>query len=229
MKSPAFKKFLYAYVVLVSLLSFGNLFLQKFAVYQLKKELLSEDYKMKILAQTGEYQEEEGMAYFNSQKVEAPTQPLAKAPEDVLSAVYAAGEEKWIEIDLSEQRLKAWEGDRLVYDFLVSTGLWGRTPKGEFRIWTKLKYTLMAGGSTAIGTYYYLPNVPYTQYFYGGYGLHGTYWHNNFGHPMSHGCVNMYTPEAEKLFYWTHPVISPDQYAMNPTKDDPGTRVVIHD
>ena len=60
----------------------------------------------------------------------------------------------------------------------------------------------MAGGSKALGTYYYLPNVPCTMYFYKGYGLHGTYWHNNFGHPMSHGCVNMKTEEACTLFDW---------------------------
>jgi lipoprotein-anchoring transpeptidase ErfK/SrfK len=52
------------------------------------------------------------------------------------------------------------------------------------------------------GPGYYLPNVPYTMYFYGGYGLHGTYWHNNFGTPMSHGCVNLSTADSGWLFDW---------------------------
>ena len=53
-----------------------------------------------------------------------------------------------------------------------------------------------------IGPGYDLPNVPYTQYFYKGYGLHGTYWHHNFGTPMSHGCINMPTDQAEWAFNW---------------------------
>jgi lipoprotein-anchoring transpeptidase ErfK/SrfK len=58
----------------------------------------------------------------------------------------------------------------------------------------------MSGGSGA--DYYYLPNVPHVMYFYGGYGLHGTYWHNNFGTPMSHGCVNLSQTDAEWLYNW---------------------------
>ena len=52
------------------------------------------------------------------------------------------------------------------------------------------------------GPGYYLPDVPYVMYFYQSYGLHGTYWHSNFGQPMSHGCVNLPTPEAEWFFNW---------------------------
>ena len=82
--------------------------------------------------------------------------------------------ERWIAVDLSDQRTYAYEGDRLVNSFLVSTGTW-RTPTvtGTFRIYIKLLYDDMAGPG------YYLPDVPYTMYFYRGYGLHGTYWHNN--------------------------------------------------
>lgn len=49
---------------------------------------------------------------------------------------------------------------------------------------------------------YFLPAVPYVMYFHGNYGLHGTYWHNNFGQPMSHGCVNLPTDAAQWLFNW---------------------------
>lgn len=122
------------------------------------------------------------------------------------------GEEKWIEVDLSEQRLYMKEGTNSVGSFLVSTGKWAPTPTGEWRIWIKLRYTRMRGGSRALGTYYDLPNVPYTMYYYKGYGVHGAYWHNNFGQPMSHGCVNMKPEEAGIVFNWA----------------SVGTRVVVH-
>ena len=69
--------------------------------------------------------------------------------------------------------------------------------KGRFRVYAKYRATPMRGPG------YYLPNVPWTMYFYGGYAIHGTYWHNNFGTPMSHGCVNMKIPEAKWLYNWT--------------------------
>jgi lipoprotein-anchoring transpeptidase ErfK/SrfK len=104
---------------------------------------------------------------------------------------------RWIDVDLSQQMLYAYEGNTVVASFLVSTGVPAfPTVIGQYHIYIKLESTLMYGDG------YYLPNVPYTMYFYKGYGIHGTYWHNNFGHPMSHGCVNMYTPDAEWLFYW---------------------------
>jgi lipoprotein-anchoring transpeptidase ErfK/SrfK len=93
--------------------------------------------------------------------------------------------------------LYAYEGDTIVASFLVSTGVSQYpTVTGEYHIYIKLLSTDMSGPG------YYLPNVPYTMYFYKGYGIHGTYWHNNFGTPMSHGCVNMYTPDAEWMFNW---------------------------
>lgn len=140
---------------------------------------------------------------------------------------------KRIFVDLANQRLYAYEGDKLVYSFLVSTGKWGRTPTGEFKIWVKLRYTKMSGGSQALGTYYYLPNVPYVMFFYNnevpksmGYSLHGTYWHNNFGHVMSHGCVNMKTEEVEKIYYWADPPTNGNlTYATN---ENPGTPIIIY-
>jgi len=129
--------------------------------------------------------------------------------------------DKHIYVDLAKQRLFAYEGNRLVYSFLVSTGLWGRTPTGDFHIWTKLRYTRMTGGSVVIGTYYDLPNVPYVMFFYNdevskslGFSIHGTYWHDNFGHPMSHGCVNMKTEEVAKIYAWA--------------SDNPGTLITIY-
>lgn len=131
--------------------------------------------------------------------------------------------EKWIEVDLSEQSLTAWEGTVPVMHFIVSTGLPGTpTVVGEFHIYQKLVATRMVGPG------YDLPNVPHTMYFYGGYALHGAYWHNNFGHPMSHGCVNLALPDAEKLFYWADPVLPEGAWYVNATADNPGTLVVVH-
>lgn len=180
---------------------------------------------------TGEYEETDERAIFNGQPVDYQLAKLVPSLEAIKEGERVLGEtaeEKWIEIDLSEQRLYAHEGNKIVYEIPISGGKWAPTPTGEFRIWIKLKYTKMSGGVRGTGTYYYLPNVPYTQYFYKGYGLHGTYWHNNFGHPMSHGCVNLPTPEAEKLFYWTSPPVPQDKGVVYPSKDHPGTRVVIH-
>lgn len=182
---------------------------------------------LEIEMSDGEFDPTETTALFNNKLIVAPSQKLALKPEkQILSA--ASPDEKWIEIDLTNQILRAHEADRVVSEFPISTGKWGRTPTGDFRIWIKLRYTKMSGGSQALGTYYYLPNVPYTMYFYQAFGIHGTYWHNNFGHPMSHGCINMRTPDAEKLFYWADPQIADNQWSVRPTKDNPGTRVVIH-
>jgi lipoprotein-anchoring transpeptidase ErfK/SrfK len=106
--------------------------------------------------------------------------------------------ERWIDVNLSTQRLHAYDGHDLIKTFVVSTGLPGTpTVTGRFRVYIKYTSTLMAGPG------YYLPNVPWTMYFYNGYGIHGTYWHNNFGVPMSHGCVNMQNDDAEWLFYFS--------------------------
>jgi lipoprotein-anchoring transpeptidase ErfK/SrfK len=100
-------------------------------------------------------------------------------------------------VDLTHQRLVAYEGETSVRTVTVSTGL-PRTPTvtGRFKIYVKYKAANMSGPG------YFLRNVPYVMYFYRGFGLHGTYWHSNFGQPMSHGCVNLPTPEAEWLYNW---------------------------
>ena len=112
-----------------------------------------------------------------------------------IPATVGNGGAHWIDVNLSEQRVYAYEGDTVVNSFIVSTGTW-QTPTvtGKYKVWIKLLSTTMTGPG------YYLPNVPYTMYFYKGYGLHGTYWHNNFGTPMSHGCVNLTIPDAEWLY-----------------------------
>ncbi len=104
---------------------------------------------------------------------------------------------KWIEVNLSEQTLTAWQGDVTVMHTLISSGLAGTpTVTGRFTIGNKYQAQRMTGPG------YDLPNVPYVMYFFSGYAIHGAYWHNNFGAPMSHGCVNMRTNESQMLYDW---------------------------
>jgi len=104
---------------------------------------------------------------------------------------------KWIDVDMSSQTVRAYAGDTAVRSMVVSTGIARYpTPPGRFKIYAKYPSVAMSGPG------YYLPGVPHTMFFYRGYALHGTYWHSNFGVPMSHGCVNMKTDEAEWLFNW---------------------------
>jgi len=175
-----------------------------------KGELSSSSYLERILLSDGELEQNASKGIWFNKPVLVPTKTLASLFDSVPANVLGENtEEKWIEIDLSTQTLYAHEGGRTVYTFPVSTGLpWMPTVTGEFRIWAKLVSTRMSGGSKADGTFYDLPNVPYTQYFYKGYGVHGAYWHNDFGHPRSHGCVNMRPEDAKVLFYWTNPLES---------------------
>lgn len=144
-----------------------------------------------------------------------PTDTPIPPPVVVDSNVYEPGnipnvgkKERWIDVDLSSQTVSAYEGKNVVNTFLVSTGTWQHpTVTGKYKIYVKYRYTNMAGPG------YFLPDVPYTMYFYDGYGLHGTYWHSNFGTPMSHGCINLETSNAAWLYNWA----------------DVGTVVNIHD
>jgi LysM repeat protein len=109
----------------------------------------------------------------------------------------SGGSGKWIEVDLSSQRVYARSGNTVVKSFVVSTGTSQYpTVTGRFRVYAKYSSTTMSGPG------YYLPGVPWTMYYYKGYAIHGTYWHNNFGRPMSHGCINMRTGDAAWLYSW---------------------------
>lgn len=177
-------------------------------------------------------------AVFNNKIVEIPSKIVAQAqfPElRVQSQVLGESTgSKRIEVDLTNQRLYAYEGDKLVYNFLISSGKWGRTPTGTFDIWIKLRSTRMSGGKKELGTYYNLPNVPFTMYFanaeipqWRGFGIHGAYWHNNFGHPMSHGCINMKPEEAGLVYEWATPTMN-GKHTVYASPENPGTQVVIY-
>ncbi len=187
-----------------------------------------------ILASDGSFEESANLAVFNSQIIDYPKTSLAQAtpvPDEtaVLGTTTAAnGETKWIEVSLTQQMLRAWEGNKIVMEFPISSGLWAKTPKGDFKIWYKTRSQRMKGGSKELGTYYDLPNVPSNMFFYQGFGIHGAYWHNNFGHPMSHGCVNAPLDKAAELFEWAGPNIPAGQNYVKASEGNPGTRVFVH-
>ena len=142
---------------------------------------------------------------------------------------YPTFTERWIEVDLSEQMAIAYEGATPVRAFVISTGV-GNTPtiQGTFRIWAKIAMQDMRGGSRAAGTYYHLRDVKNVQYFHRSYGFHGTFWHNNFGTPMSRGCVNMTDEDAKWLFDWTSPSVYNDDWLFS-NNTNPGTLVMVHE
>lgn len=186
------------------------------------------------LQSSGNFDEDASLAIFEGQTIDYPKTSLAASfPKDtkedkVLGTKNEAGEDKWIEVSLEQQTLRAWEGERVVMEFPISSGLWLPTPKGDFNIWYKTRYQRMKGGSKELGTYYNLPNVPNNMFFYKGFAIHGAYWHNNFGNPMSHGCVNAPLSQVEELFKWAGPVLADGENYVRATEDNPGTRVFVH-
>ncbi len=134
---------------------------------------------------------------------------------------------KWIDINLYEQVLQAFDGDIPVYATLVSSGLPEfETPTGLFRIWGKVKMAKMGGGQKG-EDYYFLEDVPYHMYFHQGYAIHGAYWHDNFGIKQSHGCVNIAPRDAYWLFDWTSPRVKGPKWVKS-RPSNPGTYVYVH-
>ena len=136
------------------------------------------------------------------------------APQQVAQSTVAQGlrdlqqsNRRWIEVRLGTQRLVAWEGGKPVYAVIVSTGkAVAPTLSGVFAIQSRYRTARMQGAD------YDVPDVPYTMYYSGGYAIHGAYWHNSFGTPVSHGCVNVAVNHAKWLFNWA----------------EVGTPVVVH-
>lgn len=189
-----------------------------------------------IAGETLPIPKEESSAVFHNVPAVPPKLSELISASSVLGINTDNNSEKRIEVDLANQKVYAYEGTKKIYDFTVSTGKWGRTPTGEFHIWSKVKSQLMAGGNPGDGTYYYLPNIPWVEFFAGdgvpasmGFSFHGTYWHHNFGHPMSHGCINMQTADAKLLYDWTTPVVTnPNAWSTGATTSNPGTKVIIY-
>ena len=143
--------------------------------------------------------------------------------------------EKWVDINITRQVLVAYEGTKPVYATLVSTGEAGlddpattkATKRGIFRIHTK--YVTATMDSRAVGEEFELRDVPYVQYFTEGYALHAAYWHDVFGQPKSHGCINMAPEDARRLFFWTGPEVPAGWHGASAgTNGKTGTVVFVH-
>ncbi len=138
----------------------------------------------------------------------------------------------WLDISILKQSLVAYEGTKPVYATLVSTGIDGigdpeethSTIRGQFLTHTKHVTITMSGDE--VGDEFDLRDVPYVQYFKDGYALHAAYWHDSFGQPRSHGCINLSPLDARWLFDWTDPQVPPGWHgALSLTN---GTLVHIH-
>jgi hypothetical protein len=142
---------------------------------------------------------------------------------------------KWIDVSLVNQTLVLWEGDVPVYATLVSTGRDGMgdpqktlsTPMGTFRIYQKHVTTTM--DSNVADHEFELRDVPWVMYFKSGYALHAAYWHDDFGHVRSHGCINMSPIDARFTFLWSAPEV-PEHWHAAYTVDgqEQGTIVYVH-
>jgi lipoprotein-anchoring transpeptidase ErfK/SrfK len=173
----------------------------------------------------------------------APALHLREIPPESFTPITpeTPWENKRIEVNLTAQTLTAYEYDSIVFQTNVSTGLlYGggsgdkglstKTPNGKFQIQEKMPSKHMGNGDLFAGEGdYELPGVPWTSFFTdAGHAFHGTYWHENFGTPMSHGCVNMRTSEAKWLFRWARPVHDASNVTNDYDTRGYGTTVDIH-
>jgi lipoprotein-anchoring transpeptidase ErfK/SrfK len=158
---------------------------------------------------------------------------LAPIPSAVSS------DEKRVEVDLARQRLTAWESQRNVFQADISSGAenaaglsgGGRTitPKGNFRVFRKMpcQHLGHTGASHSVQEPFDLPGVPWVAYYQAdsdGYAFHGAYWHNDFGRPHSHGCVNLRPEDARWLYRWLDPQTPLEMFPP----EGQGTRVRIY-
>ncbi|MHA7628256.1 L,D-transpeptidase family protein [Corallococcus sp. M7] len=133
---------------------------------------------------------------------------------------------RWLDVDLEAQTLIAYEGDRPVYATLISSGKPGTdTPEGLFRIWVKFAEADMTGSMGKAS--YRVATVPWTMFFEGDFALHTAYWHDRFGEPVSHGCINLAPKDARALYGWTTPEVPTGWSMVHAMPDDPGTWVRI--
>lgn len=167
---------------------------------------------------------------------DVPGEGLRLIPDEELSPLspQVPPDKKRIEISIYKQELTAYEEDQAVFQTKVSTGLSRNVPKGQipwttptgtWRITSKMPTQHMGNGNlTSDVDAYELAGVPWVCFFHvNGNATHGTYWHTNFGNPMSHGCVNMRIEDARWIFRWSNPVWSPNARE----KRGSGTTVIV--
>jgi lipoprotein-anchoring transpeptidase ErfK/SrfK len=187
-----------------------------------------------ILSLTGKKQTVDDRVYYETDKgffvrdIDVAVVSLPKVPSDVTNG------EHWIDVDLSSQALVAFEGDKPVYATVVSTGRHNadpekdhRTVEGSFRIREKHITTTMDDDGASDGTYR-IEDVPWVMYFEKSFALHGAFWHSSFGREKSHGCVNLTPHDARRLFLWAGPSLPEGWHGVKATKENPGTRVIVH-
>jgi lipoprotein-anchoring transpeptidase ErfK/SrfK len=154
-------------------------------------------------------------------------------PEEIIPISPDVPEDyKHIVVSLPEQMMAAYEDDRVVFSARVSTGVgkgdshYASTPTGGFHTFFKRPAGHMVGGDA--GSAYDLPGVPWSSYINdSGVSFHGTYWHNDFGTPHSHGCINLPSDDAKWIYRWTTPVVpTGKRYIYKPGT---GTTVYISD
>ena len=137
-----------------------------------------------------------------------------------------ASDEVWIDIDLEAQTLAAMRGTEPIFATLISSGFKRATPKGVFRIHWKQAIGSMQSDPGADDPYN-VEAVPHVQYFIGGFALHSAYWHNYFGRPISHGCVNLAPKDALRVFRMTSPHVRDGWLMAYETEGALGTTVRV--
>jgi len=170
------------------------------------------------------YQLQEGITYSPGPYV--PARSLRRVPAEELTPISPGRGDKRIEIHIAQQSLSCYEGDTLVFSTPISSGVGGTaTPKGEHRVLYKRHTQRMIGGGE--DDYYDLPGVAFPTYFtWSGVAVHGTYWHNDYGRPHSHGCVNVTADAARWVFRWADPPVPYGEHTLRSAPDE-GVRVVV--
>jgi hypothetical protein len=132
-------------------------------------------------------------------------------------------DERWLDVDLDQQVLVAYDGDRPVFATMISSGIGRSTPTALHRIAEKRMVTRMKSPDIALGTWD-MPDVPFAMTFRENYALHGAYWHDSFGKKRSHGCINVTPRDGRFLFSWTYPQLPPG-WIQGVADDDTGTPI----
>ncbi len=137
------------------------------------------------------------------------------------------GASKRVEVDLKAQTITAYENDVPVLTSLVASGYGAnRTPTGTHHVLFKCPASRMTGGEGS--GYYDLPGVPFPSYFTPqAAAIHGAYWHNDFGHPRSHGCLNVPAPVARWFWRWTEPSAPYDAKRYDTPRGGTGTEIKV--
>lgn len=177
-----------------------------------------------IAATKGAWSEVVGGGWMKTSELARAT--LAVPPEGV------GPSDRWIDVDVEQQVLVAYAGPTPLFATLVSTGRntkQSKTPLGTHEIWVKLAYSDMDDIDRGDApSNYSIQDVPWVQFFKGSYGFHAAFWHDDFGHRRSHGCINLSPTDARYLFTFTQPILPPGWNAILPIPEDHPTPVQVH-